>query len=346
MKKLAFLYIAFLCLHPFDVFAFTALSKSPHARGLGEKSARITLASQLPNTSRQSSQLKASSSNDANDDEDDEEDELIPMQASSEMLENARNQFESMMSMPNDNVENNAQELEFASKKEEELFKHGTRTISKAVLSNLNSPPPLTAVLRERREKEIELLNSLRTSDNAVSDLWSLWIAERGSDAAAKIKHAEELISVESWSEAETEILALIEEHGIHWAEPVNRLATLYYMLGRYEESKALCELVLDIKPWHFGALSGIVLVCIASNDVSEANHWSQMRLPPGGKRRVEWTNNAVEQAEKSLHEASLVGKNKEIGVEEIEFRRFRAQLEKGHNTDTPSEESSGDCWQ
>ena len=68
--------------------------------------------------------------------------------------------FESMMSIPHYNIENNAQELEFAPKKEEELFKYGTRTISKAVLSNLNSPPPLTAILRERRKKEIELLKA------------------------------------------------------------------------------------------------------------------------------------------------------------------------------------------
>lgn len=38
------------------------------------------------------------------------------------------------------------------------------------------------------------------------------------------------------------------------------RLATLYYLQGKFKESIAMCELVLDVKPWHFGCLSGITL--------------------------------------------------------------------------------------
>ena len=273
------------------------------------------------------------------DDDADEDDEAMDMEINStpEILQSAREQFELMMSIPSDNQESShdpKQEIESESASssismdEEERYNHGTRTISKAVLSNRNSPPPLTAILRERRLTEIELLKSLHTSDKAVKDLWSLWISERGAEAASNILHAEELIAVESWTEAEIALLALIEEHGIHWAEPVNRLATLYYMLGRYEEAKALCELVLDIKPWHFGALSGIVLVCTAKNDASGARFWAEKRLPPAGDRRVLWTTDAIEKAEQSLHEASLVGRNRDIGQEEIQFRQLRAQLE------------------
>ena len=47
------------------------------------------------------------------------------------------------------------------------------------------------------------------------------------------------------WGEAEQVLRDLIEENGIHWVEPVNRLATLLYMQGRLEESKHLCEVVL-----------------------------------------------------------------------------------------------------
>ncbi len=282
------------------------------------------------------------------DDSEDDDDEPIPIQASPEILENARQRFESMMSMPSDNT---AKEMEFSSVEEKERFDRGTRTISKAVLSNLNSPPPLTSILKERRLAEIELLKSLRHSDNAMNDLWSLWIAERGPEEASKLLHAEELISVESWTDAEMTLLSLIEEHGIHWTEPVNRLATLYYMLGRYDESKALCELVLDIKPWHFGALSGIVLVCTAKNDASGARHWANMRLPPPGERRNQWTESAVQNAKKSLHAASLVGRDRDIGFEEIEFRRFRAQLEEnvessGKHEDGGFGENSFDAWQ
>jgi hypothetical protein len=122
--------------------------------------------------------------------------------------------------------------------------------------------------MRERRLKEIELLSSLKTSDQGLNELWSLWFGERGPEAAEKLIHADDLMNVESWSEAEDFLLNLIDEHSMHWVEPVNRLATLYYMERRYEESKALCEIVLDSKPWHFGALSGIVVLDTGQNSV------------------------------------------------------------------------------
>lgn len=275
------------------------------------------------------------------------------LEMSAESVELARQQFEEMMSMPNDNQEpqsktktihssnsggssSSSSNSNSRTKDAEERNIIATRTINKAVLSNRNSPPPLTAILRERRLKEIQLLSTLHNSDDAVNELWALWIAERGPTAAANLLHAEELMSVESWTEAEQLLLTLIDTHGIHWAEPVNRLATLYYMQGRVEESKALCELVLETKPWHFGALSGIVLVCTAMNDAVGARMWAARRLPPviggpsvsGGERRNTWTERAVDDAEESLRRASLVGRSKSIGVEEVEFRTFRAKLE------------------
>jgi len=306
-------------------------------------------------------------------------------------VELARQRFEEMMSMPNDNQEpqdkkqqsnNNSYPSIHSSsgsssssdnfpKDAEERNIIATRTINKAVLSNRNSPPPLTAILRERRLKEIQLLSTLSKSDDAINELWALWIAERGPTAASSLLHAEELMSVESWREAEELLLGLIDQYGIHWAEPVNRLATLYYMQGRVEESKALCELVLETKPWHFGALSGIVLVCTAMNDAVGARMWAARRLPPliregaasfggaegpsasGGERRMTWTQRAVDDATESLRRASLVGRRKSIGVEEVEFRTFRAKLEKDvqglgevNGNDTSSPSSSDDAWQ
>jgi len=343
MKKLALLPLTLLFSEHLT-YGFTCIPTSTSTVFLS----RVRNASHSPAAQRsQSSQLMAFF-NDNQDEEDDsiDDNEPMPIQSTPESLENARQQFELMMAMPKDNTEKNEKELEFSSMDEEERFNHGTRTISKAVLSNLNSPPPLTAILKERRLKEIDLLSSLHSSDNAINELWSLWVAERGHDASSKLLHAEELISVESWTEAEMALLSLVEEHGIHWTEPVNRLATLYYMLGRYEESKALCELVLDIKPWHFGALSGIVLVCTAKNDASGAKFWATQRLPPAGGRRAAWTENAIENAEKSLHEASLVGRDREIGAEEIEFRTFRAQLEENLDSFASEKEDPFDVWE
>lgn len=290
-------------------------------------------------------------------DEDNDEDMSLTTNIS---LEEAREQFESMMSMPNDNVDRQKEKekhledgLELLDSLDPNLSKHilATKSIRNAVLSKQDSPPPLTAIMRERRLKEIQLISTLAHSDKAINELWALWIAERGATAAATLLRAEELMSVESWHEAEQSLLGLIDEHGIHWAEPVNRLATLYYMQSRYEESKVLCEIVLNSKPWHFGALSGIVLVCTAMNDASGAREWANKRLPPllnenydSNGRRNAWANKAVDDAKESLRKASLVGRSRDIGEKEVEFRNFRARMEEQIQEDKGND--SLDAWQ
>ena len=173
-------------------------------------------------------------------------------------------------------------------------------------------PPPLTTIGRSRHEAEIRSLSSLIDSDDALSDLWTLWFAERGPRASQKLMAAEQLAmgGPMYWSKAEERLRSLIEEHGVHWSEPVNRLATLLYQQGRLKESKELCEVVLSVKPWHFGALSGIVMVCAGLGDASAARMWADRRLPPlrpdgdTTERRVEWVQRAVGEATKSLKRA------------------------------------------
>lgn len=210
--------------------------------------------------------------------------------------------------------------------------------------------------MRERKYAELELLKSLKVSDEAVNELWALWFAERGPQAATLLLRAEELVSQgeTKWSDAEELLWSLIQEHGIHWAEPVNRLATLMYLQGRLEESKTLCELVLESKPWHFGALSGIVLVCAGMNDVSGARLWADRRLPPlipqntSGDRRSMWVKRACADAKAGLDRAE---KRSNIGMEEMEFRKMRNWLQhteeeqvSGEHGDNQSDED--DSWQ
>jgi len=175
--------------------------------------------------------------------------------------------------------------------------------MSESMPSLQTPPPPLTAIGKERRIAETQLLSQLAESDDALSELWSLWFEERGPEAAAELRQAEELTAkgCRAWPKAEECLLKIIQEHGIHWAEPLNRLSILYYMQGRFEESRECCETVLSVKPWHFGALSGVVLVCASMGDIDSAKQWATRRLPilrPDdtiNKRREEWCHLAVE---------------------------------------------------
>ena len=173
-----------------------------------------------------------------------------------------------------------------------------------------SSSPPFTTVMKQRRIQEIQLLKELEYSDDVIPSLWKLWSMEKGTSNAVLLLQAEQYMSTGEFELAQQLLQSLIQTHGMHWVEPMNKLATLYYMTGQYQKSKELCLLVLQVKPWHFGALSGIVLVCTAMKDVTGARVWADRRLPPlvpihtSGDRRSQWVQRAVQDAKESLDRA------------------------------------------
>jgi len=176
-------------------------------------------------------------------------------------------------------------------------------------LSALPPPPPLSAIERDRRTAEILMLERLEDGDESLADLWSLWYSERGSTAQSILKETDELLGdPNTWRDCETKLLQLTNDYGIYFVEPVNRLATLYFLQGKFQESYKLCQIILKLKPWHFGALSGIVQVCIRNDDLNAARAWAGKGLPAmqstGNYRRTEWVENAVTAAKKMMKQA------------------------------------------
>lgn len=206
--------------------------------------------------------------------------------------------------------------------------------------------PPLTSIGRERRIVEMRLLEKLGDSDEPLEDLRAIWYCERGPDPSKELRQAEEMsMDQRQWGEAEQVLRDLIEENGIHWVEPVNRLATLLYMQGRLEESKHLCEVVLQEKPWHVGALSGIVMVCAGLNDVTGARHWAARRLPPiqatgSNRRRAEWVERAVMDAVNALKHAEAANR-RAFGKKETVLRATVEQELSFHE-----QTDDNDAWQ
>lgn len=185
----------------------------------------------------------------------------------------------------------------------------------------LPSPPPLSTIERDRRLAEIHLLDVLRDGDDATDSLWELWYSERGKTAKSQLEKADKLMTSPSTHKECEEILKeLINTHGVYFVEPLNRLATLWYIQGKYEDSHKLCRIIYQIKPYHFGMLAGIVACCIALRDRSGARIWAEKRLPKcaastsfppfvpdesvNNPRRTEWVNSAVLEAKKRLQQA------------------------------------------
>eukprot|EP00522_Entomoneis_paludosa_P004011 CAMPEP_0172472194 /NCGR_PEP_ID=MMETSP1065-20121228/68210_1 /TAXON_ID=265537 /ORGANISM="Amphiprora paludosa, Strain CCMP125" /LENGTH=397 /DNA_ID=CAMNT_0013230323 /DNA_START=234 /DNA_END=1427 /DNA_ORIENTATION=+ len=174
---------------------------------------------------------------------------------------------------------------------------------------------PLTAMERERREMEMELLKELEYGDDTTEELWNMWYQERGVPAGQQLMKMEQgTASPATWGDAEEALRNLILQHGVAWVEPLNRLATLYYMQGRMRESQQLCQVVLHYKPWHFGALSGIVMVHAALQDTAGARKWAARRLPSSAmadhtnRRRQVWVQTALAEAQARLEERQKQG--------------------------------------
>jgi len=134
-------------------------------------------------------------------------------------------------------------------------------------------------VARRLVETERNLIQALGTAATDEEFEYKFWFSDRGTQNSKRLQEILELISAGCWLRAEENALALCQEQP-DWAEPFNRLATLYYLMGRYDESVDLCEKVLSLKPHHFGALSGIIMCHLQRGDAVAAEHWASLNLP------------------------------------------------------------------
>jgi hypothetical protein len=222
----------------------------------------------------------------------------------------------------------------------------------------LPPPPPLSTIERDRKLAEILVLKGLADGDEASQQLWSLWYSERGGTAKAQLQKADILMSnPDTWNECETLLKGLVDDFGVYFVEPLNRLATLYFLQRKFENAYTLCCIILEIKPWHLGALAGIVQVCIGRGDRNAARYWAEKRLPgmvpgdsfqqfpeegPVNPRRQEWVDEQVAKAEKLMVKAERDTK-KSFG----ELDSYHQDREES-DTMNPTflEDEDGSAWQ
>lgn len=202
----------------------------------------------------------------------------------------------------------------------------------------LVAPYSLATIERERKEYEIELLGDLTNGDASIPKLSKLWFNERGKKAAEKLCKVDDLINIGpgGWEKAEIILSELLHEFGVYWVEPCNYLATLYYIQGKWNAAERMCRLVLEMKPWHFGALSRIVLIHAALHDTESARRCAAARLPtyaPIGpnRRRQQWVDDAVEHAKSTL-----------CTLEKNLIKSFGCQDDHVMNTNNQSNEAVG----
>ncbi|KAG7356844.1 hypothetical protein IV203_001531 [Nitzschia inconspicua] len=245
-------------------------------------------------------------------------------------------------------------------------------TYDSVVFESLLPPrPPMSPAERMRREREIQLLQLLEDNDDVSGDLWDLWYSERGPVFKDRLTKTDSLLAnPNTWKQCEKQLLELINDPpsssdesrpGVYFVEAINRMATLYFLQGRLKDSYALCRLVIYLKPWHFGALSGIVQVSIGLGNRNEARFWAERRLPtllagtsfppfsvdigsenvPRNPRRKEWCRIALENASMLLAQAE-VNTGKQFGKPEDYY--VRKGLNQTSRSMDPDEDE--EAWQ
>ena len=193
-------------------------------------------------------------------------------------------------------------------------------------------PPALTEEERERRQEEIFHLTSLTLGegDSALLKLMKLWFTERGRTASRELGGAEWLYLNGNWVEAELCLYGLVVKYGIHWVEPIHRLALMLYHRGKFEESRRLLDTVLAIKPWHFGAQKGMAKVCRELGKQDDAAKWDSQCLPPMeeealGSKRTDWVWRAVNYACGALDRAEELLKDEEENEDDSDDNELEA---------------------
>lgn len=172
------------------------------------------------------------------------------------------------------------------------------------MMGDIQASDHLTAGSERRLEVEIELLKSLRDTDEAVDELMGIWMNELPSAGSSiqALRSMEHTCSPSGIQEEAT-LRGMIYEYGVaKWPEPASRLALLLFMQKRYLEAQKLVNEVLFHKPWHYEALYLNLLLNLRGNKLSAA----RMCLPPMSqpKRRNKWIDRMVRTAEQRLEKA------------------------------------------
>ncbi len=111
-------------------------------------------------------------------------------------------------------------------------------------------------------DKTGQYLENLKNEDpdvreKATRDLWILWHRQEGIELERELNEGTELMDQQKQDEALIAFQILVEKCP-DFAEAHNKLATLLFMMGQYDEAVKECDEVLRRIPHHFGALNGM----------------------------------------------------------------------------------------
>lgn len=143
------------------------------------------------------------------------------------------------------------------------------------------SAEPVPAVARlkpsEMRAEQLDRLFArlIKSEDGAEAQrteqtIWNLWMTSDSPTADALLAQAMKASAANQTGLALSILDNVIEVHP-DYAEAWNKRATVYFLIGRYNDSLKDIEKVLELEPRHFGALSGLGMIKRQQGDLAAA---------------------------------------------------------------------------
>ena len=107
-----------------------------------------------------------------------------------------------------------------------------------------------------------QLLEELKSEDparreKATLELWITWHRQKGIDMERELNEGTQLMDQQKHNDALILFQDLVDKCP-DFTEAHNKLATLLFLMGQYDEAVKECEEVLHRIPHHFGALNGL----------------------------------------------------------------------------------------
>jgi tetratricopeptide (TPR) repeat protein len=104
----------------------------------------------------------------------------------------------------------------------------------------------------------------------AMNALWAIWFRADTPENNATLERVRELLGQERSDDA-IDLADKLIGRAPKFAEAYNQRAIAYFLLGRFDESAADCRRVLELNPYHTGALGGLAQCQLRLNQRQEA---------------------------------------------------------------------------
>ncbi|MGF1514808.1 MAG: tetratricopeptide repeat protein [Elainellaceae cyanobacterium] len=108
--------------------------------------------------------------------------------------------------------------------------------------------------------------------EEATQQLWQSWFYQKGVIGLEALRRSQAALEAGRIDEAERYLSEIVEVQP-DFTEAWNRRAVLYYTRQDYRKAIADCKRVIDLVPFHFGALHGLGLCYAALGDYRAAIH-------------------------------------------------------------------------